>query len=167
MLTPVGSPTLPAVAFQRERSRPWRAAGSTVMCLAAVIALAACGGGSGTASTGTTGSAPSQTGAATSSTVASKAFTLEEGFEHDVCGIGVIVKFIAPTASSSKADEAVLIGGPVSNVQDTVQNHTGDQPLPANAAQLTAGGSVMVYGKSFKVDAVDTANSKVDLEARC
>jgi hypothetical protein len=94
-------------------------------------------------------------------------FTLEEGFEHDVCGIGVTVKFIPATATSSSADEPVLQGGPISNVQDNVQDHTGDQPLPANAAKLTNGATVTVDGKQFKVVSIDTANTKVGLVPLC
>ncbi len=94
-------------------------------------------------------------------------FTLEEGFEHDVCGIGISVKFIPPTATSASATEAVLQGGQISNVIDNVQDHTGDQPLPANAAKAVAGTTVTVYGKQFKVDDVDVKNSKVTLTPVC
>jgi hypothetical protein len=95
------------------------------------------------------------------------AFVLEEGFEHDVCGIGITVKFIPATSTSSTFGEAVLQWGPVSNVVDNVQNHTGDQPLPANAAQLSVGATVNLSGHGFKVDAIDIAKTKVTLEPAC
>jgi hypothetical protein len=95
------------------------------------------------------------------------AFVLEEGFEHDVCGIGISVKFIPATSTSSSADEAVLYGGPISNVPDKIQDHTGDQPLPDNAAKLDTGKTVTVVGKQFTVGSIDTANTKVGLTALC
>ena len=149
-----------------------RTASTPSTCVAAMsvglaAALAACGSSSSKTTTATATGVGSAAAVTTTVATSKASFTLEEGFEHDVCGIGVIVKFIPPSASASKADEAVLVGGPVSNVRDTVQNQTGDQPLPANAAQLTAGATVTVVGKKFKVDALNTAKPSVDLEALC
>lgn len=138
--------------------------------IAGVLVLAACSSsGSSNTTTKSTTTSRTQIGyAITGSTVPNKQpFTLEEGFEHDVCGIGVTVKFIPATGTSSTADEPVLQGGPISNVQDNVQDHTGDQPLPANAAKLTTGTTVTVFGKQFKVDAIDTKNTNVRLEPLC
>lgn len=92
---------------------------------------------------------------------------LEEGFEHDVCGIGISVKFIPPTSTSTSASEAVLQWGRINNVVDNVQDHTGDQPLPSNAVQLTSGSTVSLGGHHFKVDAIDVSNTKVTLEPIC
>jgi hypothetical protein len=128
--------------------------------------LTACTGGSSPQSAPGSAAAAS-TGAGGSTTAVGGGFTLDEGMEHDVCGIGISVKFIPSNASASKADEAVLMGGPVSNIQDLVQNHTGDQPLPANAAQATAGSTVAVVGKRFKVNAIDVAHTRVQLEPLC
>jgi len=137
------------------------------IALVAVFLTACSGGGNKDTKSATTSS--TQLGIAiTGSTVPNvQPFTLEEGFEHDVCGVGVTVKFIPATATASTADEPVLQGGPISNVQDNVQDHTGDQPLPANAAKLTNGATVTVDGKQFKVVSIDTANTKVGLVPLC
>jgi hypothetical protein len=124
--------------------------------------LAACG----STSTGASGAGSSSNTAANSPT-AQAPFILQDGFEHDVCGIGLIVKFIPPTSTSSSASEAVLVGGPISNVQDTVQNQTGDQPLPSNAAELKAGNTVSVQGKSFRVLGIDVVGTSVQLQPAC
>jgi hypothetical protein len=116
-------------------------------------------GAGGDSTTTTAAPSPTTTGAAK--------FTLEEGFEHDVCGIGISVKFIPATDTSSTADEAVLYGGPINNVPDKIQDHTGATPLPDNAAKLTVGGTVTVVGKQFSVDAIDVDNTRVGLEAHC
>lgn len=94
-------------------------------------------------------------------------FTLEDGFEHDVCGIGLIVRFIPSSSTATSNDEAVLEAGPVSNVQDSVQDHNGDQPLPANAAKLDVDTTVTVLGKSFHVIGIDLAGSKIQLQPLC
>jgi hypothetical protein len=136
---------------------------SMAIAVAAALLLAACGSGgvSGSGHSGAAASSPTPTPAL------SAPFTLEDGFEHDVCGIGLIVRFIPPTSTSSTASEAVLEWGPVSNVQDNVQDHTGDQPLPANGAQLVAGQTATLDGKSFRVLGVDTAGSSVQLQPLC
>ncbi len=133
------------------------------------LVLAACSSGSGNNATKGTTTSRTQIGVAiTGSTVPNiRPFTLEEGFEHDVCGIGVSVKFIPATATSSTADEPVLQGGPISNVPDNLQDHTGDRPLPANAAKLTTGATVTVVGKAFKVDAISVKSTNVRLEPLC
>jgi hypothetical protein len=59
------------------------------------------------------------------------------------------------------------MGGPISNVDDQVQDHTGDQPLPSNAAEAKTGTTVTVYGKRFTVGSVDVANTRVGLTADC
>lgn len=110
---------------------------------------------------------PASTTAPPSANSTAASFTMEEGFEHDVCGIGLIMKFIPPTQSSSATTEAVVIAGPVSNVQDTVQDHTGDQALPSNAEQATAGSSITLLGKTFSVDSVDATAGKVGLTPHC
>jgi hypothetical protein len=127
-----------------------------------LLFVAACG--STTTATSGAGSSANSPG---SSPTALAPFTLADGFEHDVCGIGLIVKFIPPTATSSSASEAVLVGGPVSNVQDTVQDHTGDQPLPSNAAELIVGKTVSVNGKSFRVLGIDVTGTSVQLQPVC
>jgi len=139
------------------------------LVIASIVVLAACSSSGGSSTTDDTRTGRTQIGEAiTGSTVPNiQPFTLEEGFEHDVCGIGVSVKFIPETATSTTFGEAVLQGGPISNVPDNVQNHTGDQPLPANAAKLTAGATVTVVGKQFTVDAIDTKNTNVRLEPLC
>lgn len=128
--------------------------GASVLVFATALSAASCANQNGAGGNGTP-----------SSSVA--IFTMDDASEHDVCGIGLILKFIPATASSSTADEAVLQFGPVSHVADNVQNHTGDMPLPANAAQLLAGKTVTLGGHSFKVDSIDVQNSKATLEATC
>lgn len=138
------------------------------LALVLPLLLAACGSGGGTpTAAATTGAAATSPAGPVAGPGAGGGFTLEEGTEHDVCGIGVIVKFIPSSASASRADEAVIIGGPVNNVADPVQNHTGDQPLPANAAKATPGTTVTVAGKRFLVNAVDVAGTRVQLEPHC
>jgi hypothetical protein len=154
------------------RTESWSAQCTTVAvaCVALVVGLSACGSSKAAKSTPTTlGSQRATPDTATFATNASnrRAFTLAAGVEHDVCGIGIIVRFIPSNASASTADEAVLEGGPVSNVQDLVQNHTGDQPLPSNAAEAKEGAIVTVVGRRFKVDVIDVPNSRVQLEALC
>jgi hypothetical protein len=105
--------------------------------------------------------------AASSAGPAGGPFRLGEGLEHDVCGIGISVKFIPATNASSKFDYAVVYGGPINKVPDKVQNHTGSDPLPDNAAHAVAGTTITVYGKKFTVDAVDNATSSVQLRALC
>lgn len=131
---------------------------------AALVVLAACGG-TPTATTGGLGNGAAVT--PTPSHAAQPPFTLEDGFEHDVCGIGLIVRFIPSSSTATSADEAVLEGGPVSHVQDNVQDHTGDQPLPSNAAKLDVDTTVTVVGKSFHVTGIDLANSKIQLQPLC
>ena len=137
------------------------------LALVLPLLLAACGSGGGTpTAAATTGAAATSPAGPVAGPGAGGGFTLEEGTD-DVCGIGVIVKFIPSSASASRADEAVIIGGPVNNVADPVQNHTGDQPLPANAAKATPGTTVTVAGKQFLVNAVDVAGTRVQLEPHC
>ena len=137
------------------------------MVLIGIVVLAACGSGS---SYGKPATAPNtKTGAGATVTTVPKAepFTLDEGIEHDVCGIGISVKFIPATATSASADAPVLMGGPISNIDDQVQDHTADQPLPSNAAHAVVGSVATVFGQRFKVDAVDPANTRVRLEPFC
>jgi hypothetical protein len=130
--------------------------------------LGACKHSSSKPKAATTPNAPvSGTAAPPTTDAAAAAFILEEGFEHDVCGVGISVKFIPATSTSSSFDEAVLYGGPINNVPDKIQDHTGDQPLPDNAAKLVQGKTVTVVGHQFTVDSIDTANSKVGLTAHC
>jgi hypothetical protein len=124
----------------------------------ALVTLGMSGCGNGTPTASPAGSSSAQTGSH---------FKLEEGFEHDVCGIGVAVKFIPATASSSKADFAVVYGGPINKVPDKVQDHTGADPLPDNAAHAVPDTTITVYGKQFKVDSVDVADSATELTALC
>ena len=133
----------------------------TAISLPALLLLAACGSSVSTSSLSATVSTPS------ASATAQAPFTLEDGFEHDVCGIGLIVRFIPATATSASATEAVLEWGPISNVQDNVQDHTGDQPLPPNGAQLTVGQTAMLDGKSFHVLGIDLKGSSVQLQPVC
>jgi hypothetical protein len=136
------------------------AAGLCAALLGVSSGCATSSNASGAASNG----APSP---ASSSAAASAPFTLAEGLEHDVCGIGIVVKFIPATASSSKADFAVVYGGPVNKVEDKVQDHIGTDPLPDNAAHAVAGSTITVYGKQFTVNAVDTAGTSVQLQPQC
>jgi len=85
-----------------------------------------------------------------------------EGVERDVCGIAVTVKFLPPSATTGKDEEAFLVGGPVSAV-----GPSPDQPAPATVAPAVTGAIATVLGKRFKVDAVDTANHRVTVEALC
>jgi hypothetical protein len=94
-------------------------------------------------------------------------FTLGEGLEHDVCGIGLVLKFIPATASSSKADYAVVMYGPIGNVPDLVQDHTGDQPLPHNATHPQQGVVITLGGSRFGVNRIDTSTHQVMLTALC
>jgi hypothetical protein len=130
--------------------------------------LAACGTGAGPAAapahSASMGDPPGAVNAGGGGTTG---FTLTEGTEHDACGIGVVVKFIPSSASAAKADEAVLMGGPVNNVPDKVQDHTGADPLPDNAAKATAGAVVTVAGKRFRINAVDVSGGHVQLEPLC
>jgi hypothetical protein len=113
---------------------------------------------------------PSASGAPSATagiTAAGTAFSLGEGLEHDVCGIGIVVKFIPATASSSKADFAVVYGGPINKVENKVQNHIGTDPLPDKAAHAVAGATIAVYGKQFTVNTVDVVDSSVQLQPDC
>lgn len=130
----------------------------TVIIIAAAVAAA---GLSGCGKSGDAQGGPNPAG------TTGGPFRLGEGLEHDVCGIGVSVKFIPATSTSSKAEFAVVYGGPINKVPDKVQNHTGDEPLPDNAAHAVAGTTITVYGKKFAVDTVDTATSTVQLRALC
>jgi hypothetical protein len=94
-------------------------------------------------------------------------FTLTEGLEHDVCGIGLVLKFIPATASSSTADYAVVMYGPIGNVPDLVQDHTGDRPLPANATHPQQGVVISLGGSRFGVNRIDTSTNQVVLTALC
>jgi hypothetical protein len=96
-------------------------------------------------------------------------FTLSEGLEHDVCGIGLVLKFIpaTATASSSKADYAVVMYGPIGNVPDLVQDHTGDQPLPNNATHPQQGVVITLGGSRFGVNRIDTSTNQVMLTSLC
>jgi hypothetical protein len=130
--------------------------------------LAACGTAAGTApAPARSASMADPPGAVNEGGGTGGGFTLAEGTEHDVCGIGVVVKFIPSSASAAKADEAVLMGGPVNAVPDKVQNHTGADPLPDNAAKADAGAVVTVAGKRFRVNAVDVSGGHVQLEPLC
>ena len=137
------------------------------MGAAALVVLAACSSSGYKSSSSTTPTTRTGSAVTATSTPNAQPFTLEPGFEHDVCGIGISVKFIPATATSATADEPVLMGGPISNIQDDVQDHTGDQPLPANAANAVAGSTATVYGKQFKVDNVDVAVTTVRLDPIC
>jgi hypothetical protein len=94
-------------------------------------------------------------------------FTLDEGVEHDVCGIGIVLKFIPPSESAGAADEAVLVGGPLSGVPGVLGGQTGDVPLPGTVAPARAGLTVTVFGKRFSVLVVDAAHTRVRLKALC
>jgi hypothetical protein len=157
--TSVANPTrctLPGVTSKRR-----------YLVLALPLALAACGTAAGPAPA----PAPSRTtvnppGALTANG-GGGGFTLDEGMEHDACGIGVVLKFIPSSASAAKADEAVLMGGPVNKVPDKIQDHTGADPLPDNAARATPGTVVTVVGKRFRVNAVDATSGRAQLEPLC
>jgi hypothetical protein len=136
------------------------------LLLALPLTLGACGTAAGTAPAASP-SAVDTPGAVTAQNGGGGGFTLDEGMEHDACGIGVVLKFIPSGAGSSKADEAVLMGGPVDNVPDKVQDHTGADPLPDNAAKATVGAVVTVTGKRFRVNAVDADGGRVQLEPMC
>jgi hypothetical protein len=140
----------------REKIRP------AALIIAAALAAGFLGG-CGKSSDTSGGPGP----ATTTAGQASGPFRLEEGLEHDVCGIGISVKFIPATNSSSKAEYAVVYGGPINKVPDKVQNHTGDDPLPDNAAHAVEGTTITVYGKKFTVDGVDAKTSSVQLRALC
>jgi hypothetical protein len=129
-----------------------------VAAIAASVVLTACGSSSGAKVTPTTG-APAARSAAV--------FTLAEGVEHDACGIGVGVTFIASAPGSGQAGVPVLVGGPIGTVVDSMQDLTGDQPLPADAAHLTQGTVATVDGKRFGVNSIDTTGSSVQLTALC
>ena len=137
------------------------------LVLVSCAAFAACKKSKTKPSTASTSRPVSGTVASPTTSGGAAGFVLEEGFEHDVCGIGISVKFIPPTSTSSSADEAVLYGGPINNVPDKIQDHTGDQPLPDNAAKLDDGTTVTVVGKQFTVNSIDVANTKVGLTAHC
>ncbi len=136
----------------------------TLVPLAALLALAACdpvGPGPAPVPSPTTGSASATPGAITGT--GAQGFTLSQGTEHDVCGIGLIVTFVR----SANTEEAVLLGGPVGKVPALGQGGTGEDPLPANAAVATTGTVATVVGKQFRVNAVDTAGGRVQLEPLC
>jgi len=154
---------------------PSRRAVRLAYCLALAGLVAGCAQTTGdassppTASAGSAGTSASATGAGPSDSAgasptppAGTAFTVAEGVERDVCGIGLTVKFIPPSATTGQHDEAFLVGGPVSAVDPSP-----DQPAPANVAPAVTGAIATVLGKRFKVDAVDTANHRVTMEALC
>jgi len=156
---------------------PSRRAVRLVCCLAVACVATGCAQTTGDAArppaTGTAGSAgaapdspttagPSPTAGAGPTLPGGTSFTLAEGVERDVCGIGLTVKFIPPSATTGQDDQAFLVGGPVSAV-----GPSPDQPAPANVAPAIPGAMATVLGKRFKVDAVDTANHRVTMEALC
>jgi hypothetical protein len=147
-------------------------------CLSLVAALAACGTNGGEAARPTpamtsggaepsTGTPSGGGGGPTPAPSGTGGFVLTEGVERDVCGIGLVVRFIPPSARGTSQDQAFLVGGPVSDVHAVVPDPTGDQPLPSNIVPARAGTIVTLLGKRFKVDAVDVANRRVSLEALC
>jgi hypothetical protein len=69
------------------------------------------------------------------------AFTLAEGVEHDVCGIGVEVRFIPATAASNATDFAVVYAGPIGNIDVSGQIASGDQRCPATRRTPCTGSS--------------------------
>jgi hypothetical protein len=118
------------------------------------------GSGGGTAGTGQGaggsghGSAPAGAGV----------IVLREGVEHDVCGIGVAVKFIPPSAfndgpTAGATYEAVLVGGPV--------GQAADQPTPAGVAPARPGLTVTVAGRRFLIRSVNATGRWVEVEALC
>jgi hypothetical protein len=152
---------------------PSRRAVRLACCLALVGLPAGCsqgGGGSppsasssdGSVSTSASVPIPSESVGASPTPPAGAALTLTEGVEHDVCGIGLTVRFIPPSATTGKDDEAFLVGGPASQV-----GPSPDQPAPANVAPARTGAIATVLGKRFKVDAVDAINRRVSVEALC
>ncbi len=133
----------------------------TLVPLAALLALAACDtvGPSPVPVPAPSGSTASPTPGTITGTGA-QGFTLGAGTEHDVCGIGLLVTFV----HSGTTDEAVLLGGPVGKVPGLAASA---DPLPANAAVATPGTIATVVGKQFRVNAVDTAGGRVQLEPLC
>jgi len=113
---------------------------------------------------------PAGPGGATSASAAplpSDAFVVAEGEQRDVCGVRLRVMFIPPSVPTSSADQAFLVGAPISGNQQIVPDPTGDQPLPSHIAPARPGATVAVLGKRFKIEAVDIANRRVRLEAVC
>jgi hypothetical protein len=134
----------------------------TLVPLAALLALAACDPAAPSPDP-----VPAPTSAPASATpggitgTGAAGFTLGAGTEHDVCGIGLVVTFV----HSAGTEEAVLLGGPAGKVPGLGQG--GADPLPANAAVATAGTVATVVGKRFRVNAVDAAGGRVQLEPLC
>lgn len=138
----------------------------SVSVAAVVLAvLAACGSSQAPVTAGGT-DAPG-TIATPTGNLPSDVLVLDEGVENDVCGIGVVLKFIPAAATSSTADYAVLMGGPIGNVADQVADHTGADPLPGNAAHLVQGTVETVAGKRFGVNTIDATEHKVMLSLLC
>jgi hypothetical protein len=105
---------------------------------------------------------PTGTGGPGVTTPAGGAFTLTDGVERDVCGIGLRVKFVPPSSTTGQDNQAFLVGGPVGGADPSA-----DQPAPANVAPARTGAIATVVGKRFKVDLVDLPNRRVTLEALC
>jgi hypothetical protein len=94
-------------------------------------------------------------------------FRLTVGEEHDVCGIGLVLGILPANALSPKPDYPVLFGGEPGHVNAAVGDQTGNDPLPDNAAHLSQGITVEVYGKRFGVNDVDLAHRTVTLTQLC
>jgi hypothetical protein len=94
-------------------------------------------------------------------------FTLSDGVEHDVCGIGLMLRFIPATAGSPTSDYAVVLAGPAGQVDDQVRGHTGDDPLPPNATHPQQGVVITLEGQRFGVNRIDAGSSTIQLTALC
>lgn len=93
-------------------------------------------------------------------------FVLQDGVEHDACGIGLVLKFIPPTAHAA-ADYALVFGGPVGNVGADTGNLTADGDWPDNTAHPQHGTTFQVAGRRFGVAEYDRGSSWMVLEPLC
>jgi hypothetical protein len=71
----------------------------------------------------------------------------------------------APPGHSLALD--ACLDAPVGKVPDLVQDHTGADPLPPNAGLATTATIATVAGRQFRVNAVDTAGGRVQVEPLC
>jgi len=87
--------------------------------------------------------------------------------EHDVCGIGLVLRFIPRDANAGTADYPLVFGGPIGKVPADAGNLTADGQWPDNAASPKQGTTFQVAGKRFGVAEFDRGSSWMTLQSLC
>jgi hypothetical protein len=150
--------------------------------LAVTTVVAACarpGAGGGSAAPGPTGPAPSSTAPSGTPPAAATppggspaprrgvTFVLSAGVTKDVCGIGLRVTIVPPSASTGPGYQAFLVGASTSDRPPMMSDDTGDTPHPGTIAPARPGTVATVLGKAFMVISVDLDLGRVTLQPLC